>query len=250
MLRHLRVARRLARAAIALIVAYPIHHALLAAGRRSPWVQRFLGMAGRAFGLVVSTRGTPLKRDVLYVANHVSWLDILAIGGATGAAFVSKDDVARWPVVGGLARIGGTIFIRRRERSAVHAQSDALAAALASGRPAALFPEGTTGDGVTLLPFRASLFDAVERVGRPVRVQPIAIDYGVATARVAWHGDEPVGENARRILEERGAIPVTLHFLAPIETQGCDRKALAAASREAIADALPRAPAIAYRPAP
>jgi 1-acyl-sn-glycerol-3-phosphate acyltransferase len=248
---------RVAQAAAALAACLPGHAIARAAGRPSAWVRRFLAHAGRSFGLVVTIEGQPLTRDVLYVANHVSWLDILALGGATGAAFVSKDDVAGWPVVGWLAREGGTIFIHRQRRAAVRGQADALGQALASGRPAALFAEGTTGPGDTLLPFRASLLAAVEQAPARLRVQPVAIDYGAAAREIAWTGNEGTAGNARRVGARPGRLPVTLRFLAPIDpavTAG--RKAIAAAAEAAIGGALSQSGTLsdsergAYRTAP
>jgi 1-acyl-sn-glycerol-3-phosphate acyltransferase len=235
---------RVTLAALVLLLCLPGH---LIARRRtgtSPWVRRFMWLAGRAMGLRVRIEGQPLTRDVLYACNHVSWFDILAIGGATGAAFVSKDDVARWPLVGWLAREGGTIFIRRSARSEVLGQAGALAAALATGRPAALCPEGTTGDGRTLLPFRASLFAGVPE---GARVQPVAIDYGAAAPEIAWTGNEGTGRNARRVLSRRGPLEVTLRFLPPI-IEAADRKATAARAERAIGEALSRSGTIAYSP--
>lgn len=229
--------RRAALAAGALAVSLPGHGLHRLAGRPSPWVRRFLALAGRAFGLDVEATGAPVPDHVLYVANHVSWLDIMALGGVTGAAFVSKDDVARWPVVGWLARQGGTIFVSRSDRRSVGGQAAALAEALANGRPAALFPEGTTGDGRTLLPFRASLLAALDLAPAGIAVQPVAIDYGADAERIAWIGEEGAGANASRILSHPGRIGVTLRFLDPV-APSLGRKAVAEAARAAIEAAL------------
>jgi 1-acyl-sn-glycerol-3-phosphate acyltransferase len=216
-------------------------------GREQAWVPRFLRLVARAFGARVTIAGRPLPHNVLLVANHVSWMDILVLGGATGAAFVSKDAVARWPVVGWLARIGGTIFIRRENRAAARGQADALAEALATGRPAAFFPEGTTGDGIALAPFRASLFAAVAPPPPGVRVQPVAILYGPAAADIAWTDGESTVANALRLLARPGTLPVTLSFLEPIDPAVLgDRKAIAAAAQAAIAAALPCEPDLRY----
>lgn len=183
--------------------------------------------------------GTPLARDVLFVANHASWLDILVLAGASGTTFVSKDEVARWPVIGWLASLNRTIFIARAERGQVRAQADTLASALASGQPVALFPEGTTGDGATLLPFRAALFASVAPPPPGVRVQPVLIDYGAAAADIAWADAESAADNALRVFGRRGRIAARVQFLAPLDpAQLGDRKAIAAASRAAIQQAL------------
>ncbi len=238
-------------AMVAIFLACLPGHGLARLLRRpSVWVRRFLAGVGRAAGLRVRVEGQPLARDVLFVANHISWLDILALGGATSAAFVSKDDVARWPVIGWLARQAGTIFVHRQSRAAVRGQADALARALAQGRPVALFPEGTTGNGASLLPFRASLLAAVEDAPAGLRVQPVAIDYGSAAREIAWTGNEGTGGNAKRVTARAGRLPVTLRFLPPIDpnmTGG--RKAIALAAHEAIGRALSDSGTIAYSPA-
>lgn len=183
--------------------------------------------------------GAPLRSNVLFVANHLSWLDIMLIAGASGAAFVSKDDVARWPVIGWLARLNNPVFIARTERNAVRGQADALRAALASGQPVALFPEGTTEGGVEILPFRASLLASLFPPLPGLMVQPIALDYGGAASEIAWVGDEPAAANGKRILSRRGTTPVTIRFLDPIDpAQVGDRKQLAALTRALIVEAL------------
>lgn len=246
---HPRLWLRGARAAAILAGCLPGHGLARVRGVPSPWGRRFLAGTARALGLSVRVVGQPLARDVLFVANHISWLDILALGGATGAAFVSKDDVARWPVIGWLAREAGTIFVHRQSRAGVRGQADALAMALARGRPVALFPEGTTGRGDALLPFRASLLAAAADAPAGVRVQPVAIDYGAAAREIAWADNEGTGGNARRVGSRAGRLPVTLRFLPPIDPAGLDRKALAAAARDAIGRALSESGTIAYEPA-
>jgi 1-acyl-sn-glycerol-3-phosphate acyltransferase len=205
--------------------------------RRIGWRRFFLQWFGEAIGLDVRVEGAPAGRDVLYAANHVSWLDILALGGATDTAFVSKADVGGWPLVGMLARIGGTIFIERERRGAARGQADRLAAALLRHGPVAFFPEGTTGDGVSLLPFRPALFAAVAPPPPGIAVQPVAIDYGAATADIRWAAGEGFGANARKVLERPGSIACTIRFLAPLAPRD-DRKQLAAEARAAIAAAL------------
>jgi len=203
------------------------------------WRRFFLQWLGEAMGIEVRVEGQPVRRGVLYVANHVSWLDILALGGATDTAFVSKDDVGAWPLVGMLARIGGTIFIDRQSRRAARGQADQLAAALLSLEPIALFPEGTTGDGISLLPFRPALFASVAPPPPGIVVQPVAIDYGDAASEICWTGDEDLGPNARKVLSRRSGLACTLRFLPPLPPIE-DRKLLAAAAQREVAAALAR----------
>jgi 1-acyl-sn-glycerol-3-phosphate acyltransferase len=221
-----------------LLVCVPFHYLWSLFGA-SPWPRLFLRWVGWAAGVRIRTIGTPLKRDVLFLSNHTSWLDIMILAGATGTAFVAKDEVARWPVAGWLAGLNRTVFVARAQRSAVKGQADALRDALASGRPVALFPEGTTDGGHEVLPFRASLLAALFPPLPRLRVQPVAIGFGRAAHDIAWVGDEGAGDNARRVMSRPGNIPVTLHFLAPVDpAEAGDRKALAARARAEIVEAL------------
>jgi len=223
--------------AAGLIPCIPLHYLWRLFSARSPWPRLYLKWAGRRAGLRVSIAGAPLKDHVLFVSNHVTWLDILALGGATGAIFVSRDDVEDWPVVGWIAGLNDTIYVARQARRQVHGQADRLRRALATGRPVALFPQGTTD--LALLPFRPSLFASLFPPLDGVRVQPVALDYGGLAAEVAWIGAEGAGANARRILGRAGTIPVVLRFLAPVDPhQAGDRKALAALAEAEVAAAL------------
>lgn len=222
-----------------LLVCLPLHYLWRLFRRRSPWPRVFLGWVGRAAGMRVRVVGTPLRSHVLFVSNHLSWLDIMLIAGASGAAFVSRDDIARWPVIGWLAGLNDTVYVARADRRAVQGQADALRAALATGRAVALFPEGTTEGGDAVLPFRASLLASLVPPLPGIRLQPVALDYGPAARDIAWVGAEPAGANAKRVLSRKVTTPVTLHFLAPIDPAAMpDRKKLAEASRAEIVAAL------------
>ena len=231
-----------------LILCLPLHYLWRGFGLRSPWPRRWLGWVGYCAGMRLRVVGRPLRSHVLFVSNHLSWLDIMLIAGATGAAFVSKEEVARWPVIGWLARLNHTVFVARTERNAVKGQANALRAALESGRPVGLFPEGTTSGGVEVLPFRASLLSSLFPPLEQVKVQPVAIDYGAAASDIAWVGEEAAAANARRILSRPGTTEVVLHFLDPFEPAlARDRKHLAAQARAEIVAALQGSAAAADR---
>lgn len=200
------------------------------------WVRRYLAVIGWTLGLRSQDRGRPAGAPALLVGNHVSWLDILALGGRTEVSFIAKAEIARWPIVGFLARVAGCVFVARDRRAATRSQADAVVEALRDGRSLVLFAEGGTGDGVTIEPFRPSLFVSAIEAG--VKVQPVAIDYGRRRSELAWPNGEGFGTVARRMLNQRGEIPVTLRFLAPLDTAQLDRKALAARSHQAIVSAL------------
>ena len=235
----MRLTLRIAAIFAGLIVYLPLHYLWKLFGRKSPWPPRFLAWVGRSAGMRTRIVGTPLRSHVLFLANHLSWLDIMLIAGASGAAFVAKDEIARWPVIGWLSSLNNTIFIARTDRRAVRGQADTLRAALATGQPVALFPEGTTDGGAEVLPFRASLVSSVFPPLADVKVQPVAIDYGPAANDIAWIGKEPAATNAKRVLSRRGTTPVTIHFLEPIDPAAVpDRKVLAERSRAQIVEAL------------
>jgi 1-acyl-sn-glycerol-3-phosphate acyltransferase len=228
-----------------LLAAVPFHYLWKLFGRPSPWPRLYLRYNARRAGLRVRIEGKPLRDHVLFVSNHVTWLDIFALGGATGAVFVSRDDVEGWPVVGWVAGLNDTIYVARRARREVHGQADRLRQALAAGRAIALFPEGTTEGGHELLPFRPSLFASLFPPIPGVKVQPVAIDYGALAADIAWVGNEPAGANAKRVLSRRKPIPVVIRFLEPIDPEEAgDRKILAARSQAEVEAALyPKPPA-------
>jgi 1-acyl-sn-glycerol-3-phosphate acyltransferase len=179
--------------------------------------------------------GEPIRPHTLLVCNHTSWLDILVLGGATDCIFVSKDQLGH-PFVHWLADQNRTLYVRRSERRGSKNQALAIAKALDRSRPVAIFPEGTTGPGDQLLPFRSALLEAAAYAAREIKVRPVAIDYGPAATEVGWHG-ESGRDNVLRLLGRSGSLPVTVRVLPPLP-RGFDRKALANAARDAIADAM------------
>ena len=240
---HARLTLRLFLLLAALLLALPLHGVWRLLRRPSPWPRLFLGTCARIVGARPRIVGTPRRRDVVFVSNHLSWIDILLLAGATGTAFVAKAELDAVPLVGWLCRLNRTIFVARDDRLAVGAQIDRLRAALAGAQAVTVFPEGTTGDGVTLLPFKAALLAALDPPPPGVVVQPVRIDYGAATGELAWVGDESGQHHALRVLRRRGGFEATLHFLDPFDP--CDyagRKAIAAEAKariEAAGDAAP-----------
>jgi 1-acyl-sn-glycerol-3-phosphate acyltransferase len=215
-----------------------IRHLLVRHRGHSPWPRTFLGRAARLAGFDIRIEGAPLAQDVFFVANHLSWIDILAMGGATGCAFISKDDVQTAPIVGWLAAQNNTIFIAREKRGTVSSQIDSVRMAMAAHQPITLFPEGVTGDGIAILPFKPALFSVLLPPPRAIRVQPVLIDYGAATSLVAWADNETGIANARRILGAPGRRTIILRFLAPFDPDDhIDRKTLAMQTRQQIAQA-------------
>jgi 1-acyl-sn-glycerol-3-phosphate acyltransferase len=236
---QLRLILRVGFMLLALIAYLPFHLVATARGNRSRWTRRYLKALAWAFGLRVRVRGHRLRRDVLIAANHLSWLDIIALGSATGGSFIAKSEIDGWPLVGWLARQAGAIFVAREARGEAHNQVDTVAEALANRRPALLFAEGTTAGEGRLLPFRPALFAAVSPPRDPrLRVQPVAIDYGKDQAIVAWPRRENFNANAGKLLRRAKPLTVTLTFLAPIDPAGRNRKEIAAEAHAAVAAAL------------
>ncbi len=212
-----------------MLVACLIPHLILRLLRLpSPIPPRFLGLAGHAAGAQVRIIGQPATSQVLMVANHLSWMDILVLGGASRAAFVAKGDIESWPVVGWLASLNQTLFVAREQRRDVARQSDTIRHRLAAGRPLVLFPEGTTNDGAMLRPFKPALFSALIPPPPGIRIQPVLIDYGADATDIAWGDAEPTGANAKRVFARKGPLYCTIHFLPPFDpAEWPDRKALA-----------------------
>ena len=216
----------------------PPHLISKAIARHSRWPRRFLAAAARIAGVDARVEGTPLAAHTLAVANHTSWLDILILGGEAGTAFVSKAEVRGTPLIGWLADQNHTLYIDRAERRDAHGQVRRIAAALEEPQPLTVFPEGTTGDGRHLLPFRSTLLEAVAPAPPDVTVRPVAIDYGEGLDSIAWHSGERGMANALRVLGRRGRLPVTVRLLDPL-APSTDRKVLARQARARIAAALP-----------
>jgi 1-acyl-sn-glycerol-3-phosphate acyltransferase len=203
--------------------------------RRSNWPHRFLSAAAWILGVRARVSGRRPGRHALLVANHTSWLDILILGGSLSATFVSKDELGH-PLIHWLADQNDTVYVKRADRRGAKDQAVAVARALKDTKPVTVFPEGTTGPGTHLLPFRSTLLEAVNFASRDVRVLPVAVDYGDERAEVGWFV-EPGADNVKRILGRPGILPVTVHVLEPLDS-GLDRKQLTHEARESIAKKL------------
>lgn len=223
----------------ALAFCLPLHGLWRAIGWRSPFARLFLAFATRACGAQVTIVGTPLRHDVFYVANHLSWIDIPIIGGITGTAFVSQDKIRDWLIIGWLAQLNHTVFVSRTDRMAVDTQIAELRAALGERQPVTIFPEGTTTDGRSLLPFKAPLFQVLLPPPRALMIQPVVLEFDDAGKSLAWIGTETAPENAWRVFRRAGSFTVRVHFLPPFDPDEYpNRKAISAESRRRIAEGL------------
>jgi 1-acyl-sn-glycerol-3-phosphate acyltransferase len=236
---NLRFAARLAGILLALLLALPLHGLWRLARVSSPWPMLFLAALAWIAGARRRTIGRSLRRDVVFLSNHLSWLDIPLLAGRNGSAFVAKGDLAHVPVIGWLCTLNKTLFVDRSARLGVADQIAALRDALAETWAITIFPEGTTGAGRSLLPFKASLLAVLDPPPPGLLVQPVLIDYGGAMTDIAWLGDEPGQVNARRILSRKGGFTATLTFLDPFDPADFPgRKAIAAEARARMAAAL------------
>lgn len=224
---------------LSLIVLLPLHYLYRALAYGSPFPMYFLRYAAWVSGARVKVIGTPLSRDVFFISNHISWLDILALAGASGTAFVSKAELAEVPVVGWLASLNRTVFVKRENRMGVAAQINSLREALSDNWSVTVFPEGTVTDGQSLLPFKTSMLRVLEPPPAEVLVQPVMIFYGDIAEWIGWVGDESGLNNAKRVLARKGSFTLEIHFLEPFSPEDYHgRKAIAARAREEIESAL------------
>ena len=232
---RLRAVRRLALVALWSLVAMPIQAVLLLLPGRAKARFARLYHAGlcRLIGLRVQVVGQVCQdRPVLYVANHSSWLDILALGSVVHACFVAKAEVDSYPFVNIIARLGRTVFVSRT-RGTTGREADAMKGVMQAGDSLILFPEGTSNDGTRVLPFR-SAFLGVAKEAR--QVQPISVVYdrlgGLPALRrdravFAWFGDMDLGSHSWQLLRREGTrVTVLLHQPFPPEAMP-DRKAMA-----------------------
>ena len=180
-------------------------------------------------------KGSEVQPHTLLIANHLSWFDIVVMGGATGCTFVAKDELGH-PFIHWLADQNHTIYVKRSHRKGSKDQALAIAAALEHGQPVALFAEGTTGPGTHLLPFRSALLEAANYAAKDVAIRPVALDYGDAATEVSWF-EQPAMENVYALLNRRGTLPVTVNLLEPLDRSG-NRKKLSHAAREVIGERL------------
>lgn len=228
--------------AVSLALCVPPHILWQALRLSSPWPRLYLMLAARISGARIKKVGVPLKRDVFYIANHVSWIDIPAIAGSSGTAFVAKAELANAPVVGWLARQNRTVFVAREDRLGVADQINRLRDALAENWSVTVFPEGTTTDGYSLLPFKTPMLKVLEPPPPGVMVQPVLLWYGRTAREISWIGAEGGKDNALRVLARKGSFPVRVEFLEPFHPRDFPgRKAIAAESRRRIELALARA---------
>lgn len=219
---------------------------------RRPWTASFPcfyhRMCCRILGLRVRRIGRATQsRPVLFAANHISYLDITVFGSLIPGSFIAKHEVKGWPLFGWLARLQRSVFIDRQVRSTVQ-QRDSIAGRLAAKDALILFPEGTSGDGNRLLPFKSALFSVADHAATgPVTVQPVSIAYtrldGLPIGRrlrplFAWYGTMTLAPHLWTLVG-LGTVEIVVEFHQPTTLAACgSRKALARYCEERVASGL------------
>ncbi len=215
----------------------------------TPYLVQFVSRTSfLILGMGYSTQGNLMREQGAVVANHSSWLDIFALNARKRVYFVSKSEVAAWPGIGWLARGTGTVFIERNAARA-REQTDLFENRLRLGHKLLFFPEGTSTDGLRVLPFRSTLFEAffTDHLRDVTWIQPVSVVYrappGQPERFYGWWGDMDFGPHLLKTLAapRQGAVQLVYH--PPLRVSDYpDRKALAAASeafvRQGHADVL------------
>lgn len=238
-----RVYLKIAALGLITVVGIPLQWTALKLGlarapRRLPVV--FHRLVCAILGLRVIVHGEPPHgQPTLIVSNHVSWADITVVSSIMPVSFIAKSEVASWPLFGLFAKLQRSVFVDRAKRSATADVNSAIAARLAGGEAMVLFGEGTTGDGVRVLPFRSALVGAARDTiagpgGARILLQPMSIAYvarnGLPLGRneradIAWYGDMDLAPHLMGVLRG-GPFDVVVGFGPPIAfTAGVDRKA-------------------------
>ena len=226
--------------AITMLMINPLSRRLRVGGESldAHTIRAWSRMMVRLFGMRVRRFGTPLPGAALFVANHVSWIDITLLHSQRVVGFVAKAEIARWPLVGWLASRGGTIYHHRGDNDSLHGVMHQMLQRLQAGKAIGVFPEGRTLDGGAVVVFHARIFQPA--VLAQVPAQPVALKYGAggrAQTTVAFRPRENFLQNFWRLLGEP-ARTVEVHFLEPVGVSEDGRRRMAELSRERIQSAM------------
>lgn len=211
----------------------------------TPWITVGVCRAAlRLLGIGYRRQGRPMTGQGAIVANHVSWLDIFVLNAAAPVYFVAKAEVAGWPGIGWLARATGTLFIRRDPREAGE-QALLIEARLRAGHRLCFFPEGTSTDGLRVLPFKPTLFAGffAHGLAGQMAVQPVSLVYrgppGGDPRAYGWWGEMSFGAHLLAVLAAPRQGGVTAIYHAPLPVADFPgRKELARAAESAVRDGL------------
>lgn len=239
-----RLARLVAHVLVGTLIAHGVFSVLTLTGldrdqcRRRALVRWWNRSVLRVLNVRLQLEGQIASGAVLYTANHISWLDIPCLRAVVDAAFVAKDEVRRWPVIGRMSEQAGTIFLRRGGHNASIETAEHMTWSLARRQPVVIFPEGTTSEGRTVRNFYGRLYQSAVRTQG--EVQAVAIAYPHASGahpRVPFVGSDDLVHHLWRLLNE-DRIDVRLVFCAPLPAAGQERRVLASRSRAQILETL------------
>ena len=234
----LRMGWRIARLAAHLVdgctrvaVLYPIVSERTQRKIRARWSRQLL----HVLGVELQAGGQRPRPGQLLVSNHISWVDVFVINAISPQSFVCKDEIRGWPVLGWLVARNDTVFIRRTSRNSASEVRHQLVRTLAGGRSVMVFPEGTTSDGRSVLPFRAAMFQAAIDAGRPVK--PVRLSYldhaGELSDDVVYIGETTFWESVCRIARAPRTV-ARVELLPGLATRGHTRQHLAQVSHTCI----------------
>lgn len=213
-------------AAIAYVPAVLLRSADLKLRTRSHWLQQSCRRLLRVLNIEVDVQG-PVPTTGLLVCNHLSYLDVLVLGALAPAAFVAKGEVKHWPVFGWFAALAGTVFVDRQRRTQTGRAAEEIQAVLESGQPIVLFPEGTSSDGETVLPFKSSLLEPAANTPWPLSAGALRyeVDDGNAGEEICYWKDMTFFPHLLNLLTKSRIIA---HIrLSPVDRTTTCRKALA-----------------------
>ncbi|SLN34618.1 Acyltransferase [Roseovarius albus] len=220
----------------------------LSGGNRpiSPYLTQWVALSFfKILGMRHEVVGESMKHPGAVVANHASWFDIYTLNARKRIYFVSKSEVAKWPGIGFLARMVGTVFIARDPKQA-KIQQEVFETRLLSGHKLLFFPEGTSSDGLRVLPFKPTLFQAffAGNLREKLHIQPVSVIYNAPEGEdprlYAWFGDMEFGSHFLSILAtpKHGSVRVVYH--SPLKVSAfSDRKALAKVAETAVRSGMP-----------
>lgn len=212
-------------------------------GLQSRIVKKWLGHAARIFGVRIKHYGTPLPQRTLFVANHISWLDILVLGSLVPIHFLSKYEVKNMPLFGWLATRAGTLYIQRGNKRSASESSREITTALNQQHNSLIFAEGTTTDG-HIRKFHSRMLQSA--IDAHAMVQPVAIFYPAKNLDtgevetnpvVLFTGNTSIGESFNRVTRA-ARIDVEVHFLKPINSTGKTRDEIAQHAFDEVVEAI------------
>lgn len=218
----------------------------------TPWITRFVCTSAFVIlGMERRVIGTPMKHDGAAVANHCGWLDIFTLNASKNIYFVSKSEVANWPGIGWLARATGTVFIARKPQEAKR-QQEVFEARLHAGHRLLFFPEGTSTDGLRVLPFKSTLFAAFfAPANADLWIQPVSLIYRAPAGEndprfYGWWGDMDFAPHLLRTLAAKRQGAVTVRYHDPIAVADvASRKDMAKRCEKAVRAGLEEAGVVA-----